>query len=98
MGHDGWREGARPRERIGSLTPGKRADVILVRIGDINLFPVNDPVQSIVLHACGANVDTVLVDGRIVKRGGQLIFTDLARRKEQLAESGARLIAAAQSA
>lgn len=85
-------------DKIGSLTPGKRADVIMVRTGDLNLFPVNDPVQSIVLHACGANVDTVLVDGRVVKRSGQLIFTDLARRKEQLAESGARLIAGAQSA
>ena len=44
---------------IGSLTPGKRADVILVRTNDMNLFPVNDPVQAIVLHAGGANVDTV---------------------------------------
>ena len=85
-------------DEIGSLTPGKRADVILVRTGDMNLFPVNDPVQSIVLHACGANVDTVLVGGRVVKREGKLAFADLATRKKQLAESGARLIASAQSA
>ena len=80
---------------IGSLMPGKRADVILVRASDLSLFPVNDPIQSIVLHATGANVDTVLVDGRVVKRAGELVYAELARRKEQLAESGARLIAGA---
>ncbi len=61
----------------------------------IGLFPVNDPIQSIVLHANGANVDTVLLNGRPVKRAGRLLHGDLARAKQQLADSGARLLAAA---
>ena len=80
-------------QRIGSLTPGKRADVILLRADDLNLFPVHDPVQSIVLHANGANVDTVLVDGEIVKQDGRLLYEGLAGKMQKLAESGQRLVA-----
>jgi cytosine/adenosine deaminase-related metal-dependent hydrolase len=83
--------------RIGSLTPGKRADVIVLRGDDLNLFPVHDPVRSIVLHANASNVDTVFVDGRMVKQAGALVYADLARRKEQLARSGNRLVAGARS-
>lgn len=76
-------------ERIGSLTPGKAADIVLVRADDLNLGPVADPVYSLVLAAHEGNVDTVLVGGRIVKRHGRLtglITADLmaaARRSQQ---------------
>ncbi len=80
---------------IGSLTPGKRADVVLLRGDDLNLFPVHDPVRSIVLHAHGGNVDTVLVNGAVVKEDGRLLFPGLAGKKQQLAESGRRLVAGA---
>ncbi|MBO0776437.1 MAG: amidohydrolase family protein, partial [Actinobacteria bacterium] len=56
----------------GSLTPGKRADIILVATGGANLGVVTDPVHMLVCAAQPANVDTVLVDGRIRKRGGEL--------------------------
>ena len=81
-------------DRIGSLTPGKKADVILLRTDDLNLFPVHDPVQSVVLHANGSNVDTVLVDGEIVKQGGRLLYRGLEEKMRKLADSGRRLIAA----
>ena len=81
--------------RVGSLTPGKQADVILLRGDDLNLFPVHDPVRSIVLHANGANVDTVLVAGRVVKQGGRLLYEGLADKKRKLADSGHRLVAEA---
>src|SRR6266536_2332792 len=55
-------------DRIGSLAPGKQADVILLRAGDLNLFPVHDPVASAVMQGGVAKVDTVLIAGRIVKR------------------------------
>jgi 5-methylthioadenosine/S-adenosylhomocysteine deaminase len=61
---------------IGTITPGKRADLVLVDRTALNLAPCGDPVG--VLVACGqpANVDTVLVDGRVLKRGGALTACD----------------------
>ncbi len=79
--------------RIGSLSPGKQADIVMLRAGDINMFPVNDPVQAVVFHAGRSNVDTVLIAGRKVKEGGRLLYpaSDLDRKKEQLADSGQRI-------
>jgi cytosine/adenosine deaminase-related metal-dependent hydrolase len=64
-------------DRIGSLTPGKRADVILIRADDINIAPAADVESAIVRSATPANVDTVMIDGRILKRGGELIAYDV---------------------
>ena len=61
--------------RTGSLTPGKRADMILVRTTDLNMAPVIDPFYALVYSGAPANVDTVVVDGRILKQGGK--FTAL---------------------
>jgi 5-methylthioadenosine/S-adenosylhomocysteine deaminase len=63
--------------RIGSLTVGKDADVVIVRGTDLNLVPVSDPVGAIVLAAHPGNVDTVLVRGEIRKRNGKLVGVDL---------------------
>jgi 5-methylthioadenosine/S-adenosylhomocysteine deaminase len=60
----------------GSLTPGKRADILLLRATDLNIAPVVDVESSVVRSATPANVDTVLVDGRILKRGGRLTVHD----------------------
>lgn len=62
-------------DRTGSLTPGKRADLILVRTSDLNMAPVIDPIFALVYSAQPANVDTVIVDGRILRRKGA--FTKL---------------------
>lgn len=78
--------------RIGSLTPGKQADIILIRTDDLNLFPVHDPVESIIFHANPANVDTVFVAGHAVKEGGKLLYKDLPHKQGQLLESGRRII------
>lgn len=56
----------------GSLKPGKRADLILVSTHALNLGPITDAAQMIVEAALPENVDTVVVDGRILKRGGKL--------------------------
>ena len=60
----------------GSLTPGKRADILLLRATDLNIAPVVDVESSVVRSATPANVDTVLIDGRILKRGGRLTVHD----------------------
>jgi cytosine/adenosine deaminase-related metal-dependent hydrolase len=63
----------------GSLTPGKRADLILVSPGGPNLGVLTDPAQMLVTAVQPANVDTVIVDGRILKRGGALTTLDVTR-------------------
>jgi cytosine/adenosine deaminase-related metal-dependent hydrolase len=62
--------------RIGSLTPGKRADLIMVNTRDVNLAVFSDPAHMLVEAAQPSNVDTVMVDGRILKRGGKLTAID----------------------
>jgi 5-methylthioadenosine/S-adenosylhomocysteine deaminase len=58
---------------IGSLKPGKRADLIAISPNALNMAVVTDPAH-LVLEATGPeNVDTVVVDGRILKRGGKLV-------------------------
>src|SRR5262249_53951233 len=63
-------------ERTGSLTPGKRADLVLVRTSDTNMAPAGDPYEAIVSFAMPANVDTVMVDGRILRRAGKFTAFD----------------------
>ena len=65
--------------KTGSLTPGKQADIILLRKNAINVLPVNDPLAAIALGMDGSNVDTVLVAGKVKKRDGQLVGVDLKR-------------------
>jgi cytosine/adenosine deaminase-related metal-dependent hydrolase len=79
--------------RAGSLTPGKDADIVLLRADDLNLVPVNDPVHAIVFHAHAGNVDTVFVAGRAVKRGGTLLYGQVGRRKAELAAVAHRILA-----
>ena len=72
-------EGARSMgmgDEIGSLTPGKRADLIAISPNALNMAVVTDPAH-LVLEATGPeNIDTVVVDGRILKRGGKLAALD----------------------
>jgi cytosine/adenosine deaminase-related metal-dependent hydrolase len=75
----------------GSLTPGKRADIVLVRGTDLNMAPVVDVESSIVRSATPANVDTVLVDGRILKRGGRLTVHDPERVVRMATEAADRV-------
>jgi cytosine/adenosine deaminase-related metal-dependent hydrolase len=64
-------------DRTGSITPGKQADIVLIRGNDLNIAPLNQPVAAIVIMAHPGNVDSVLVDGRFVKRDGQMISVDV---------------------
>jgi cytosine/adenosine deaminase-related metal-dependent hydrolase len=74
-----------------------KADLIMIRSVDLNLFPVHDPLLSVVEQCNAGNVDTVIVDGIVRKRDGRLLFDDAKRRVlgEHLIESVARLSAAA---
>ncbi len=63
--------------RVGSLTPGKQADVIVIGGRRLNMTPMADPVGCLVAQANAANVRHVLVAGRFVKRDGELVGVDL---------------------
>ncbi|RSN95465.1 hydrolase [Streptomyces sp. WAC 05379] len=81
--------------RTGSLTPGKDADIILLRTDDLTVFPVTDPAATIVSAAHPGLVDTVLVAGHVVKRDGILVNVDLPVLRTRLLESRNRIAAAA---
>jgi cytosine/adenosine deaminase-related metal-dependent hydrolase len=80
--------------RIGTLAPGKKADIVMLRSNDVNMVPVWDPVYSIVEIAGAGNVDTVIVDGELRKKDGRLTFPAdvLQSRIAELTESGARIM------
>jgi cytosine/adenosine deaminase-related metal-dependent hydrolase len=68
-------EGARSLgidDRVGSLKPGKRADVIMISTSQLNMGVFTDPAHMVIESTQPENVDTVIVDGRILKRGGKL--------------------------
>ncbi|SDD29626.1 amidohydrolase family protein [Nocardioides lianchengensis] len=71
----------------GSITPGKRADIIMIRQDDLNMAPACDVESAIVRVATPANVDTVMVDGRVLKRGGKLVGFDTQRIVRNAASS-----------
>ena len=74
-------------DRTGSLTPGKEADVVMLRGDHSNTYPIIDPVSTVVLQADTRNVDTVIVAGRVLKRGGRLAAGDLRGARELAAAS-----------
>jgi len=67
-------------DRTGSLTPGKKADVVVIDATALNMAPVHDPVSAVTLCADVSNVETVIVDGVIRKRDGKLL-ADVARAR-----------------
>src|SRR5215510_10656097 len=72
-------EGARANgleRKIGTLTPGKEADIILLRTDRLNVMPMNNAVGAVVTSMGPQNVDTVLIAGKVMKRNGQLVGVD----------------------
>ena len=81
----------RMEHKIGSLTPGKQADIVLIDGNSMNIFPAvpaGDPIHAVVMHAEAGDVDTVLIAGKPVKRGGRLLFPE-----RRLTELRTRLLA-----
>jgi len=72
---------------IGTLTPGKQADIIMVRTNGVAVFPVGNAVGTIVQAVERSDVDTVMVAGQFRKRAGKLIGIDLAKLSAEVAAS-----------
>lgn len=79
-------------DRIGSLTPGKLADLVIINASDLNLVPVHDPVATVMMQTSLANIEAVMIGGAWKKRNGQLLVQGLDTKKELLAQSGRRLV------
>jgi len=82
-------------DKVGSLTPGKQADLILISTDTLSLTPMNNPWGAIVYAAHPGNVDTVMVAGRIVKRDGKLLDADVERVRRLALETRDYLLAQA---
>src|SRR5262249_28013078 len=65
--------------KMGTLTPGKDADIILLRTDRLNVMPMNNAVGAVVTSMGPQNVDTVLIAGKVMKRNGQLVGVDFGR-------------------
>lgn len=63
-------------DQIGSLAPGKRADIVIVGMTDLRWHPNLDPVRSLVYAADGDDVETVIVDGKVVMRDRVILTVD----------------------
>jgi cytosine/adenosine deaminase-related metal-dependent hydrolase len=82
-------------EVTGSITPGKRADIICVSTGGPNLGVMTDPAHMLVTAAQPADVDTVIADGRVLKRAGALTTVDLPQAREDARRALAGVLARA---
>lgn len=83
-------------DRVGSLTPGKQADVVVIDATSLSVAPVIDPVAAVTLCADVSNVETVLVAGVSRKRDGRLL-ANVSRARELVEASRDYLVAATDS-
>jgi 5-methylthioadenosine/S-adenosylhomocysteine deaminase len=83
--------------RIGSLTPGKQADLIILRRDSLGMIGARDPVQALIHFAQTADIRTVMVGGRVLKDDFHLQHAGLSAQKVKLAAAGDRLLSGERS-
>ena len=81
--------------KIGTLSPGKEADITMLAADRINVFPLNNVPGTVVTLMDTSNVDTVFVAGRVVKWQGKLVGVDLGRLRRMIDKSRDRVLARA---
>jgi cytosine/adenosine deaminase-related metal-dependent hydrolase len=81
--------------QVGSLTPGKKADVVLLRTDVYGMQPLNYAAGAVVESGNAQLVDTVFVDGKLVKRDGKLLHHDFAQVRRLAEEARDRVLARA---
>ena len=74
-------------KKVGSITKGKEADIILVRADSLGMYPQNNPYGALVYSGHAGMVDTVLVAGKIVKENGKLVGIDVDKIKDLARET-----------
>ncbi len=86
-------ENAGLQKKIGSLTPGKEADIVLIRSDDINTMPLSNAVSTVVSFAHAGNVAAVFIAGDARKWSGKLVGRDVTKVRQMVQESRDRLFA-----
>jgi len=76
--------GAHLDDRIGTLTPGKQADVIMLATDRINVFPLNNVPGTVVTLMDTSNVDAVFIAGTVMKWAGTLVNVDVSRLRRTI--------------
>jgi cytosine/adenosine deaminase-related metal-dependent hydrolase len=71
-------------DTTGSLTPGKKADLLAIQAEDLNNMPLNDPIGTVVLGSDARNISAVLINGRPRKWNGQVLDVDLPALRDQV--------------
>jgi 5-methylthioadenosine/S-adenosylhomocysteine deaminase len=83
-------EGARVAHldsKIGTLTPGKEADITMLAADRINVFPMNNVPGTVVTMMDTSSVENVFVAGQVRKWRGKLVGVDLARIRRQMEQA-----------
>lgn len=76
---------------LGAVAPGRKADLVLLRADSVFLRPMNHPLNALVYAETGADVETVLVDGRVVLEHGRVCTVDEERLRAQAQAAADRL-------
>ncbi len=79
-------------DRVGSLTPGKRADLVLIKKGPFGDSIEDDPCAHLLLQTSPREIDTVIVDGELRMSGGMLKGLDAARAASMVSASRRRIV------
>ena len=76
-------------DRIGSITAGKKADIVFIKIDDICLHPIHDPINTVVLFADRSSVDSVMIGGEFAKKDKILTMSadEISRKQVALADA-----------
>lgn len=73
--------------KCGTLSPGKEADIVMIRTNDINLYPSNNAIGTVVLAADTRNIDTVIIGGQLRKFRGALVGVNMDKFRQMVDES-----------
>lgn len=79
-------------DATGSLTPGKKADLLVVQAEDLNNMPLNDPIGTVVLGSDARNISAVLINGEPRKWNGHVLDVDLAALRAEVHASRAYVL------
>ncbi len=79
-------------DELGSLEKGKKADIILINTKKLHLTPVHNPISNIVYAACGSDVDTVIINGKIVMIRRKVLTLNERKILEEAKERGGAIV------
>jgi len=79
-------------DMVGCIKPGMKADIILINTDKAHLTPMNDPMSAVVYSMQGSDIDTVIVDGKVLMEKREMIFVDEEKIKYEVNKAAKRLL------